>query len=67
MNCPSMIGMHSKCFVNPLEAGYVSVSRAAYQADFPAQAQMLAAMNPCPCGFLGPRFRTKIGTSTLCP
>jgi magnesium chelatase family protein len=43
----------------PLEAGYVSVSRAAYQADFPAQAQMLAAMNPCPCGFLGDSHRCR--------
>jgi len=37
----------------PLEAGRISVSRAARQADFPAQFQLIAAMNPCGCGFLG--------------
>jgi magnesium chelatase family protein len=37
----------------PLESGRISVSRAARQADFPAQFQLIAAMNPCPCGFLG--------------
>ncbi len=37
----------------PLESGRVTVSRAARQATFPAQFQLVAAMNPCPCGFLG--------------
>ena len=37
----------------PLESGRVSISRAARQAEFPAQFQLVAAMNPCPCGFLG--------------
>jgi magnesium chelatase family protein len=37
----------------PLESGRVTVSRAARQADFPAQFQLVAAMNPCPCGYLG--------------
>jgi magnesium chelatase family protein len=37
----------------PLESGHITISRAAHQADFPAQFQLLAAMNPCPCGFLG--------------
>ena len=37
----------------PLESGRVSVSRAARQAEFPARFQLVAAMNPCPCGFLG--------------
>ena len=37
----------------PLEAGIVRVSRAAAQADYPAQFQLIAAMNPCPCGYLG--------------
>ena len=37
----------------PLESGRITVSRAARQADFPAQFQLVAAMNPCPCGFLG--------------
>ena len=37
----------------PLESGRITVSRAARQVDFPAQFQLLAAMNPCPCGYLG--------------
>jgi magnesium chelatase family protein len=37
----------------PLESGTVSVSRAARQAEFPAEFQLVGAMNPCPCGFLG--------------
>ncbi|TXH05727.1 MAG: ATP-dependent protease [Nevskiaceae bacterium] len=37
----------------PLESGTITVSRAARQADFPARFQLVAAMNPCPCGYLG--------------
>ena len=37
----------------PLEAGRITVSRAARQAEFPARFQLVAAMNPCPCGHLG--------------
>ncbi len=37
----------------PLESGQITISRAARQADFPAQFQLIAAMNPCPCGYLG--------------
>ncbi len=37
----------------PLESGHISISRAARQADFPARFQLIAAMNPCPCGFHG--------------
>tara|TARA_R110000850_G_scaffold85460_5_gene183845 strand:- start:3420 stop:4928 length:1509 start_codon:yes stop_codon:yes gene_type:complete len=37
----------------PLESGQITVSRAARQSDFPAGFQLVAAMNPCPCGFLG--------------
>ena len=37
----------------PLESGRVTISRAARQADFPANFQLIAAMNPCPCGYLG--------------
>ncbi len=36
----------------PLEAGKISISRAARQTDFPARFQLVAAMNPCPCGYL---------------
>ncbi|QJR16541.1 YifB family Mg chelatase-like AAA ATPase [Usitatibacter palustris] len=37
----------------PLDAGAITISRAARQADFPARFQLVAAMNPCPCGYLG--------------
>ncbi len=37
----------------PLEAGIITISRAGRQADFPARFQLIAAMNPCPCGYLG--------------
>jgi len=37
----------------PLETGHITISRAARQVDFPARFQLVAAMNPCPCGFLG--------------
>jgi len=37
----------------PLETGHITISRAARQADFPARFQLVAAMNPCPCGYLG--------------
>jgi magnesium chelatase family protein len=37
----------------PLENGRITISRAAQQADFPARFQLVAAMNPCPCGYLG--------------
>ncbi|HMM71278.1 MAG TPA: YifB family Mg chelatase-like AAA ATPase, partial [Rhodocyclaceae bacterium] len=37
----------------PLETGQVTISRAAQRLDFPARFQLLAAMNPCPCGYLG--------------
>jgi magnesium chelatase family protein len=37
----------------PLETGSITVSRAARRADFPARFQLIAAMNPCPCGYRG--------------
>jgi magnesium chelatase family protein len=37
----------------PLESGHIVISRAAQQAEFPASFQLVAAMNPCPCGHLG--------------
>jgi magnesium chelatase family protein len=37
----------------PMESGRITISRAARRADFPAQFQLIAAMNPCPCGYLG--------------
>ena len=42
----------------PLESGVIHISRAARQSTFPAQFQLVAAMNPCPCGWQGdPRGR----------
>ena len=37
----------------PLETGHITISRAAQRADFPARFQLVGAMNPCPCGYLG--------------
>ncbi|MCU0868397.1 MAG: YifB family Mg chelatase-like AAA ATPase [Burkholderiales bacterium] len=37
----------------PLESGRITISRAAHQCTFPAEFQLVAAMNPCPCGHLG--------------
>ncbi len=40
----------------PLEAGAINIARAGTQADYPAKFQLIAAMNPCPCGYLGDPF-----------
>ncbi len=37
----------------PLESGTITISRAARQAEYPARFQLVAAMNPCPCGYYG--------------
>lgn len=37
----------------PLETGTITITRAARRAEFPARFQLIAAMNPCPCGYLG--------------
>jgi magnesium chelatase family protein len=39
----------------PLESGRITISRAARQVDFPARFQLIAAVNPCPCGYFGHR------------
>jgi len=41
----------------PLESGTITISRAARRAEFPARFQLIAAMNPCPCGYLGSRLK----------
>jgi magnesium chelatase family protein len=42
----------------PLESGHITISRAARQAEFPCRFQLIAAMNPCPCGYLGDTNRS---------
>ena len=37
----------------PLETGSITISRAAQRSEFPARFQLIGAMNPCPCGYLG--------------
>ena len=37
----------------PLETGRITIARAAHSMEFPARFQLVAAMNPCPCGFWG--------------
>jgi magnesium chelatase family protein len=41
----------------PMETGRIVISRAARQAEFPAEFQLIAAMNPCPCGHQGSPLR----------
>jgi magnesium chelatase family protein len=41
----------------PMESGRVTISRAGCHAEFPARFQLVAAMNPCPCGFHGDRAK----------
>lgn len=37
----------------PLEDGHVTIARAAQSLSFPSRFQLVAAMNPCPCGYYG--------------
>lgn len=41
----------------PLESGCITISRSRFQCTFPAQFQLVAAMNPCPCGYMGSNVR----------
>jgi magnesium chelatase family protein len=50
----------------PLETGRVAISRLGRRIDFPARFQLIAAMNPCPCGYLGDGTdRCRCGTSRI--
>jgi magnesium chelatase family protein len=42
-----------ECLREPMENGHVSIARAGHHTDYPARFQLIAAMNPCPCGYLG--------------
>ncbi len=42
-----------ECLREPLESGMITISRAAIQTQFPAKFQLIATMNPCPCGYAG--------------
>ncbi len=37
----------------PLETGFINLARAKHHVEYPAAFQLVAAMNPCPCGYLG--------------
>jgi magnesium chelatase family protein len=41
----------------PLEEGSITITRSLFTASFPAKFMMVAAMNPCPCGYFGDRVR----------
>lgn len=47
----------------PLESGNITISRAAKQTEFPASFQLVAAMNPCPCGHLGSQINECVCTT----
>lgn len=42
----------------PLESGKINIARAQQQMTYPAEFQLIAAMNPCPCGYLGSRKKS---------
>ena len=41
----------------PMEVGKINIARARCQVEYPANFQLIAAMNPCPCGYLGSQFK----------
>lgn len=51
----------------PMESGHIIISRATRQVEFPACFQLIAAMNPCPCGYLGdPSGRCRCTEEQVC-
>ena len=52
-SCRSSTAACWRCCASRWRTGVITISRAAQQADFPARFQLVAAMNPCPCGYLG--------------
>ena len=51
--CPEFPRAALEALREPLESGFITISRAARRAEFPARFQLIGAMNPCPCGYLG--------------
>ena len=50
----------------PMETGHITVSRAARQAEFPSRFQLVAAMNPCPCGYFNdPSIQCRCGVDQI--
>lgn len=50
----------------PLETGTVTIARAAARVELPARFQLVAAMNPCPCGWAGdPSDRCQCGSTRI--
>lgn len=50
----------------PLESGHITISRATHQVQFPAKFQLIAAMNPCPCGYLSsPQERCRCSSDKI--
>ncbi len=53
MNCPNSACACWKCCASRMEDKVVTISRAQGSLTFPANFQLVAAMNPCPCGYYG--------------
>lgn len=55
-----------ECLREPLEHGVVQIARTAYRAALPAEFQLVAAMNPCPCGWFGhPDHRCRCSAESI--
>src|SRR5260221_5890048 len=54
---PEFDGRVLEALREPLESGAIHLARAAGRLDLPAEFQLVAAMNPCPCGYLGDESR----------